>query len=141
MPKFSNALFDKVCERIAGGESVKTICADDDMPSQDSFYKWLREKPGLAERYTRAREAQADTIFDEILEIADDGRNDWMARKEGEDEIEVLNHEHVQRSRIRIDARKWMAGKLAPKKYGDKLTLDASDDLTDRFARAMSRDT
>ena len=135
MPKYSDALFAKICARIAAGESVNAICRDKDMPNQDSFYKWLRNKPGLAEKYTHAREAQADTIFNEILDIADDGRNDFMERETGE----VPDHELVQRSRLRIDARKWMAGKLAPKKYGDKLTLDASDDLTDRFARAMSR--
>jgi hypothetical protein len=68
----------------------------------------------------RAREAQADAIFDECLDIADDGSNDFM----GEDE--KYNGDAVARSKLRVDTRKWMAGKLAPKKYGDK-TLIGSD--------------
>ncbi len=66
---------------------------------------------------------QADTLFDEALGIADDGTNDWMERldKDGQAAGWQLNGEHVQRSRLRVDTRKWAAGKLAPKKYGDKL--------------------
>lgn len=121
MPRFSNDLFEKVLYRISSGESVAAICTDEDMPSQDSFYKWVREKDGLAERYAHAREAQADAIFDDILSIADEGKNDWMERSGEDNEGWQLNGEHMQRSKLRIDARKWMASKLAPKKYGDKI--------------------
>ncbi len=61
---------------------------------------------------------QADALFDEALEIADDASGDWTADKDGK---KTLDHEHVQRSRLRVDTRKWAAGKLAPKRYGDKL--------------------
>ena len=66
---------------------------------------------------------QADHFADEIIEIADDASNDWMERerKDGSTEA-VLNYEHVQRSRLRIDARKWLMARMAPKKYGDKIT-------------------
>jgi hypothetical protein len=79
------------------------------------------------EQYARARESQADYYAEEIIQISDDGTNDWMERRSeaekgaGVDTGWVLNGEHVQRSRLRVDARKWYAGKLAPKKYGDKL--------------------
>jgi hypothetical protein len=144
---FSQAVFDRICERIARGESVRTICADPDMPASSAFYKWLAaDEAGprkLVEQYARARERQADFIFDEILEIADDGRNDFMIRAGGDDEdgIEVVNHENIQRSRLRIDARKWMAGKLAPKKYGDKVQAEHSVDgaLADLLGAAASR--
>ncbi len=63
---------------------------------------------------------QADALFDEALEIADDASGDWTADKDGK---KTLDHEHVQRSRLRVDTRKWAAGKLAPKRYGDKLNL------------------
>lgn len=118
---FSNEIFDRICERIANGESLRSICEDDDMPTRSSFLRWLADEKNadLRDRYARAREAQADRIFDEILEIADDARNDWMETENGP----VLNQEHVQRSRLRIDARKWMAGKLRPKVYGDKVDL------------------
>ena len=69
------------------------------------------------------REAQADRFADEIIEIADDATNDWMERRQGEETVRVVNHEHIQRSRLRVDARKWLMAKLAPKKYGDSVAL------------------
>ena len=130
MVAFSQEVFDSICTQIADGKSLRSICAQDGMPTTTSVMRWLKEDDGgeLREQYTRAREAQADTIFDEILEIADEGRYDWMEQS-GESAGYTLNGEHVQRSRLRIDARKWMAGKLRPKVYGDKLALGGADDL------------
>jgi hypothetical protein len=86
-------------------------------------FRWLASSEKLRDQYARAREAQADTLFDEILDIADDARNDWMVRRGQDDAGWQANSEHIQRSRLRLDARKWMAGKLQPKKYGEKLEL------------------
>lgn len=126
---FSKEIFDTICERIAGGESLRAICADDDMPHDSTVCRWLAADDGgeLCQQYAHARERQADAIFDEILEIADDARNDWMAANGEDAEAFRLNGEHVQRSKLRIDARKWMAGKLKPKVYGDRLDLTNSD--------------
>ena len=67
---------------------------------------------------------QADTLADEITDIADDSSNDWMDRKtKSGDTIRVIDHEAINRSRLRVDARKWIASKLKPKKYGEKLDL------------------
>lgn len=112
-----------ILEAIACGRSLRSICADEGMPGISTVMRWLAANEGFREQYARAREAQADALFDEILEIADDARNDWMARNGDGDAAWQLNGEHVQRSRVRIDARKWMAGKLRPKKYGEKLEL------------------
>lgn len=104
------------------------------MPNEQTFYAWLNkaenESSGdsdLAKKYARAREAQADAIFDECLSIADDAENDYMVRENADGSmVEVVNSENVQRSRLRIDTRKWMAGKLRPKKYGDKLEVEGN---------------
>jgi hypothetical protein len=121
--EYSEAVAQEICDRLAAGEGMVAICRDAHMPSQASVYRWLvADKDGFGEKYARAREAQADTLFNEILEIADDARNDWMERNgEGGGVAYQLNGEHVQRSRLRVDARKWMAGKLRPKVYGDKV--------------------
>lgn len=121
---FTDEMADVICERISNGESLKGICEDADTPSKSTVFKWLADIPAFSDKYARAREMQADSIFDEILDIADDARNDWMKARgsDGEDDRYVLNGEHVQRMKLRIDARKWMAGKLRPKKYGDKVT-------------------
>jgi hypothetical protein len=133
---YTDALTDIICERIANGESLKAICDDDKMPSQTSVFKWLGLHQSFAEKYARAREAQADALFDEILSIADDGRNDWMERKDKEDENLGWreNGEAMRRSQLRIDARKWMASKLKPKKYGDKLDVDVAGHVSLTFS-------
>jgi hypothetical protein len=124
-------MMTEICERIANGESLRGICAGEGMPSAPLVMKWLAndEDGALREQYARAREAQADHIFDEILEIADDGKNDWM-EKNGEESVGyALNGEHVQRSKLRIDARKWMAGKMRPKVYGDKIQTEHTGEV------------
>ncbi len=105
------------------------------MPATGTVCRWLAEQPTFQEQYARAREFQADTLFDEIIDIADDGSNDWMERSGKDDEPGwVLHGEHVQRSRLRVDARKWMAGKMRPKKYGDKMQVEGS------FSVSLERD-
>ena len=84
--------------------------------------KWLNRYPEFVTQYAHARNSQADHFAEEILEIADDGSNDYMTRKQGDIEVEVVNHDHIARSRLRVDARKWLMSKMAPKKYGDKVT-------------------
>lgn len=125
--EFTQDIADKICGDLADARSLRSICLADDMPGLTTVFRWLRENEAFRNQYACAREAQADAIFDEALDIADDGSNDWMERRREDGSTdEVVNHEHIARSKLRIDTRKWMAGKLAPKKYGDK-TLVGSD--------------
>ena len=117
---YSQAVATAICEQLADGKGLRTICQQDGMPDKSTVLRWLENQPEFRDQYARAREIQADTLFDEILEIADDARNDAMKGRNGEDGV---NNEHIQRSRLRVDARKWMAGKLRPKVYGEKLEL------------------
>jgi hypothetical protein len=129
--EFTQEIADLICERIADGESLRSICKDEALPSTVTVFKWLNAFPDFASQYTRAREAQADALVDEILEIVDDGRNDWMERRDEEDGNAGWreNGEAMRRSALRVDARKWMAGKLQPKKYSEKhqLALTGAD--------------
>ena len=86
------------------------------MPNKATVFRWLRGNEAFRDQYVRAKEAQAEALADEIVDIADDGHNDWMKRRYGEDERWVENGEAIQRSRLRVDARKWVASKLLPKK-------------------------
>lgn len=126
---YNQDLSDKICERIADGESLRTICSDDDMPNKATVFRWLAKFPAFSDQYARARDTQAEAIVDEILNIADDGTNDWMVRRNGDGENIGWqeNGEALRRSVLRIDARKWMAGKLKPKKYGDKVQHTGAD--------------
>jgi hypothetical protein len=120
---FNQDIADRLCERLADGESLRSICDEDEMPNKATVFRWLAKFPDFSDQYARARETQADSLFDEILAIADDGRNDWMKRN-GDDERWTENGEALRRSQLRVDARKWMAGKLRPKKYGEKLDIE-----------------
>lgn len=122
--EFSQGVADQICERLADGESLRSICDAEDLPAKSTVFKWLNEQPTFSDQYARARETQADSLFDEILSIADDGHNDFMLKKFGEDERWVENGEALRRSQLRVDARKWMAGKLKPKKYAEKITAE-----------------
>lgn len=134
---FTPEIADEICERLMGGESLRAICEPDRMPNRSTVFRWLGQaelkdpEPCYVEfstQYARAREEQADAIFDECLQIADEGTNDYMASQDDEGGVAYkLNGEHIQRSKLRIDTRKWMAGKLRPKRYGDKLEVEQTN--------------
>lgn len=105
--KYTQDIFDVICARISSGESLRRILKDDEMPEHITFYKWLREHANLATQYARAKEDRADTHADEITEIAD-------------------NEPDSQKARVMIDARKWVASKLHPRNYGEKMALEHS---------------
>lgn len=116
-----------ICVRMGLGESLREICANEDMPSKSTVMRWLAEHQEFRDQYAGAREAQADYYAEEILEIADDGTNDWTERqnKDGSTQ-EVIDSEHINRSRLRVDTRKWLMARMAPKKYGDKITQEVT---------------
>ena len=122
---YTEALAAEICRRLAEGETLRSVCRDKAMPDKATILRWLADqtKADFREPYVYAREMQADALFDEALEIADDALGDWSTDKDGK---KVLDHENIQRSRLRVDIRKWAAGKMAPKKYGDKLDLGGS---------------
>lgn len=125
--EFSQDVADRICEGIAEGKSLRAMLREDDsLPASSTIFKWLTQFESFAEQYARAREAQADALFDEILEIADDGRNDSYTDDDGN---ERTDHDVIARSRLRVDARKWMAGKLRPKKYGEKIQTEHSGSI------------
>jgi hypothetical protein len=117
---FSKKLAARICARVAAGQSLRSICRDDDMPHRDTVRRWMRDKPDFAREYARAHEEFADVVFEELLEIADDSQNDYIERETRKGITYVLKAEAVSRSKLRVDTRKWMLARLAPKKYGDK---------------------
>lgn len=136
---FNEDVAGKICEEIATtSKSLKRICEDEGMPSVRTVLSWLsdgektegkEELKQFLHQYTHAREQQADFLAEEILDIADDGSNDLMTITKGDISYEAENKEVTNRSRLRVDARKWIASKLKPKKYGDKVNLDHSGDI------------
>lgn len=122
---YTSDLGDIICQGIAKGSSMVRVCEnDDDLPEPRTVYRWLREHTEFRQNYEKAKEDQADRMVEEMLEIADDGSNDWMEANKPGDEGYKANGEHIQRSRLRLDARKWVASKFKAKKYGDKITTE-----------------
>lgn len=126
---FTQETADAICADISSGLSLRAICAKEGMPAQSMVYRWLQLHLEFREQYRVARMAQAEHFVDEIMDIADDARNDFMEREGKDGSIGyALNGEHISRSKARIEARMWLAGKLAPKVYGDKLQLSNDPD-------------
>jgi len=119
---FSQEIADTVCLRLADGQTLREICRDEAMPARSTIHLWLLQHEAFSDQYARARDIQVDGWADEIMEISDDGSNDWQEREHGPS----LNGEHVQRSKLRVDTRKWLMGKAAPKKYGDKVAHEVA---------------
>lgn len=102
---FTQKAADEICRKLIEGKSLRSICKSPSAPSLTTVMKWRRDIPEFAAQYTRAREDQADTLADEIVQIADTEKD-------------------AKRAAVRIDARKWAASKLKSKAYGDKITAE-----------------
>ena len=118
---YTQDIGDDICLRLSEGESLRKICSSDGMPSITSVWRWLHVNEAFRDQYARAREEQAETLADEIISIADDGLNDTYIDENGN---KRTDNDVIARSRLRVDARKWIASKLKPKVYGDKVTQE-----------------
>lgn len=105
---FTQEVADAICERLADGESLRAICRSDGMPAMSMVFRWLQAHPSFREQYTDAREAQADALVEDMLDISDTPSGD------------------AKRDRLRVDTRKWIASKMKPKKYGDRTQHEIS---------------
>lgn len=126
---YTQEIAAEICARLAGGEPLTKICRDDGMPNPATVYRWLIAHAEFSDMYARAREDQADTLADEIIAIADeDPASVFSTEGHGPNEVDVqrVDGAAVQHQRLRVEARKWIAAKLKPRKYGDKLELGGS---------------
>lgn len=112
--------FNYVCQEIEKGRSLRSVLREDKMPSSSTFFNWFKDDEAKTKQYAYAVEQRAEMIFEDILSIADKSDEDIIIDENG---IEQTNHDVINRSRIRIDARKWMLGKMNPRRYSDKLDL------------------
>jgi hypothetical protein len=122
-------IFDDVIKLISGGLSLRKAIVELNIINKDTFFSWIAKDTLLADQYTRACEVRADSLFEEMLDIADDGTNDYITKRASDGtEFEVVNTEHIQRSKLRIETRKWNLSKMNPKKYGDKIDVTTNNE-------------
>lgn len=105
--EYSEETAYKICEQLADGMSLRKICAQEGMPDKTTVRRWLQQQDGFRTQYAQAREDQADHWADEIIDIADEAEDAGLAR-------------------VQVDARKWVACKLKPKVYGERLAAELS---------------
>ncbi len=129
-PEKKQEAIDKILARIATSrDSLKTICSGDDkLPDAQVFFSWLRGNEELNNLYAHAKEAQADVIFEEMLDIADTPQR-GVTTKTTANGTDITEEDMLGHRRLQIDTRKWALGKLRPKKYGDKLDLEHSGQI------------
>lgn len=128
--KHTAAIAESICKLLSAGETLRQVCKRDDMPAESTVRGWaLDDQGGFAAQYSRAREIGYHSMADELLDISDDGTNDYMERQtdDGSTGDSILNGEHIQRSRLRVDSRKWLLSKALPKIYGDKIEVEQTN--------------
>lgn len=116
--------FEYICHEVENGIAVRKACTA--FMSSKKFYSLMEGSEDLRKRYAHACEVRAENMFEEMLEISDSSNADVTISEEGK---ALVDGEAIQRSKLKIDTRKWMLAKMAPKKYGDKIEVDGGLDL------------
>lgn len=102
---YSETIADEICEHLANGKSLLSWCNEEGNPTRATVFRWVAKYPEFRDKYARAREEQADAFADEIAFIAD-------------------TEEDANKARVRIDARKWVAARMQPRKYGERVATE-----------------
>jgi hypothetical protein len=121
--KYSEELIDAICRKVSEGQALLHVCEEEGFPTQTTVFRWLNEKEEFREKYARAREIQIERMALDALRIADDPNEDPQSR------------------RVRVDTRKWILSKWAPKRYGDKLEVEQTGEQTIRIRIGGDRPT
>jgi hypothetical protein len=132
----------KICERIVQGMTLKQIAVEMGAAHHSTILMWVAQDPDFAEQYRLAKQAQADHFAEEIIEIADDGSNDWMEREKANGETyQLVDYEAVNRSKLRVETRLKLMRAYAPRRFGDKVEVEhsVSDSFADRLVKARER--
>jgi len=123
---YSLEIAKEICETITStSKGIKKLCRENKhWPSHDTIYRWLNENREFSDLYARAKQNQIEIFIDEIIEISDDVTHDSSMNANGQ---VITNHENINRSKLRIDSRKWLASKLVPRVYGSKDPKDQKE--------------
>lgn len=128
--KFSQEVADKICARMATGESLRSICRSPEFPPESTVRTWAADDVhGFFAQYARARDVGLDAMADELLDIADTTTIGKRVTEKGDGTVETVTVDTVDRARLRVDTRKWYLSKLAPKRYGEKVQNEHSGSM------------
>ena len=127
--EYRKDIADEICAELSDGVSLRTVLKNrNNSPSAKTWFRWMRENDELRKSYQLAKEEAADAMAEDILVISDDSTNDWMDREYGKGNVvRVTDPEALQRSKLRVDTRKFLMAKMKPKRYGDKLDITSDN--------------
>ncbi|WP_131795487.1 hypothetical protein [Fluoribacter gormanii] len=136
--RYSAAMGEEICDAIASSsKGTKRLCEDNShWPCQDTLFTWLKKYPEFSEQYAQAKIYQIELLVDEILEISDDASQDQYVNELG---VLVPNPPAINRARLKVDTRKWLASKLVPKVYGNKIDIESDNRMSEEL-RQLSAD-
>lgn len=138
--KYTKALANEICNRISSSsKGIKILCEENThWPNKDTIFTWLKNDPEFSDQYARAKRCQIECLVDQILEISDDTSQDQLVDEQGKIRF---NPQSINRARLKIDTRKWLAAKLVPRVYGvkpgEELLVDPrlEQDIRERWAK------
>lgn len=133
---YSVELADAICRELSAGRSLTDVCNDAAMPDKTTVRLWAcDDRQGFGARYQQARQFGYESLADEMLDIADDSRNDFVERRKANGEVAIVpDQEVITRSRLRVETRRWLLGRMLPKTYGDKLDVTATREVGPSWA-------
>ena len=136
--KYQSDLAKEICDAIAStSKGTKRLCVENShWPCQDTLFTWLKIYPEFSEQYAQAKICQIELLVDEILEISDDSSQDQYVNELG---VLVSNPPAINRARLKVDTRKWLASKLVPKVYGNKIDIEGDNSMSEEL-RQLSAD-
>lgn len=138
--KKSEEVIAEIERRMSIGETLRAICRDEHMPNWTSVYDWIRDDKEIALRLERARVLGFDAIAEQCFDIADDASNDYVEKQTRNGTVTVLDTEHVQRSKLRIETRLKLLACWHPKQYGAKQSIEVTDtNVAEAIAAARKR--
>lgn len=120
---YTQELADRICEELALGKSMRTVCTQEGMPAMSSVFKWLREHKEFSEQYAKAKEESTDAMAEDLLYISDTPVMGEVRTIKPDGSVEIKQDEMLGHRRLQVDSRKWLMAKMKPKKYGDKLDM------------------
>lgn len=131
---YSEEIANEICDNLSNSSiGIKTLCEmNDHWPACATLFRWIQSNDVFREMYRRAKESQVELLVSEMLEIADDGTNDLMTIVKGNAEYEMENKEVTNRSKLRVDTRKWIAERLLPRVYGSKIDVTTGGEKINR---------
>ncbi len=121
---YRDSIVKAICIRLSIGDSLNKICQLDGYPGKATVYRWLLSNEVFRDKYQQAREMQQENFLDDIIDIADETSSDYTTVEGKNGTYERFDNEHVQRSRLRIDTRKWIMERMAPTKYASRAQVD-----------------